>query len=111
MCFFIVPLTPSIHLNGIFLIILPSIVGHSPRHNVIMETPEARTKSAELHQRLLEEQKRKNPSVEGDEEDEEDEGDADENEDLSSGDDEIQVGGMKHILGFLCLPVDLIFMS
>jgi hypothetical protein len=63
-----------------------------------METPEARTKSAELHQMLLEEQKLKNPSVEGEDEDEEDEGDVDENEDLSSGDEEIQVGGEKNKL-------------
>ena len=63
-----------------------------------METPEARAKSAELHQRLLEEQRLKNPSMEGEDEDDEDEGDADENEDLSSGEEEIQVGGEKDVI-------------
>lgn len=55
-----------------------------------METPEARAKSAELHKKLLEEEKLKNPSAEG-EEDEDEEGEVDENEDLSSGEEEIQV--------------------
>mmetsp|Transcript_38923 Transcript_38923/g.70128 ORF Transcript_38923/g.70128 Transcript_38923/m.70128 type:complete len:708 (-) Transcript_38923:207-2330(-) len=58
------------------------------RHNLIMETPEARAKSAELHKKLLEEEKLKNPSVDGDEEEDE-EGEVDENEDLSSGEEEI----------------------
>ena len=48
------------------------------RHNLIMETPEARAKAAELHKKFLEEQKLNNPS-EGGEED----GDIDENEDMS----------------------------
>ena len=60
------------------------------RHNLIMETPEARAKSAELHKKLLEEEKLKNPSVDGDEEEDE-EGEVDENEDLSSGEEEIHV--------------------
>ena len=56
-----------------------------------METPEARAKSTELHNELLEEEKLKNPSAEGDEEEEE-EGEVDElNEDLSSGEEENQV--------------------
>lgn len=56
-----------------------------------METPEARAKSAELHKKLLEEERLKNPPAEGDEEEEE-EGEVDEmNEDLSSVEDEIQV--------------------
>lgn len=59
------------------------------RHNVIMETPEVRAKSAELHKRLLEEKKLQNPS-EGEEEDDEDEGEANENGELNSGDDENQ---------------------
>lgn len=60
------------------------------RHNLIMETPEARAKSTELHNELLEEEKLKNPSAEGDEEEEE-EGEVDElNEDLSSGEEENQ---------------------
>ncbi|KAL7537326.1 hypothetical protein ACHAXR_007738 [Thalassiosira sp. AJA248-18] len=59
------------------------------RHNVIMETPEARAKSAELHKKLLEEEKLKNPSADG-EEDEDEEGEVDENEELSSGEEEIQ---------------------
>lgn len=63
---------------------------HLFRHNVIMETPEAKAKSAELHRIMLEEKKLKNPSA-GDDDDDEDEGEADENEDGSSGDDENQV--------------------
>mmetsp|Transcript_21333 Transcript_21333/g.40202 ORF Transcript_21333/g.40202 Transcript_21333/m.40202 type:complete len:477 (+) Transcript_21333:2-1432(+) len=60
------------------------------RHNLIMETPEARAKSTELHNELLEEEKLKNPSAEGDEEEEE-EGEVDElNEELSSGEEENQ---------------------
>jgi len=59
------------------------------RHNIIMETPEARAKSAELHKKLLEEEKLEDPPVEGNEEDEE-EGEIDEQEELSSVEDEIQ---------------------
>lgn len=50
------------------------------RHNVIMETPEARAKSAVLHKKLLEEEKLKNPTAEGEEEEED--------EDSSSGEDD-----------------------
>eukprot|EP00581_Thalassiosira_minuscula_P007569 CAMPEP_0183704678 /NCGR_PEP_ID=MMETSP0737-20130205/1967_1 /TAXON_ID=385413 /ORGANISM="Thalassiosira miniscula, Strain CCMP1093" /LENGTH=726 /DNA_ID=CAMNT_0025931639 /DNA_START=166 /DNA_END=2346 /DNA_ORIENTATION=- len=58
------------------------------RHNLIMETPEARAKSAELHNKLLEQEKLNNPSADAEEEEEE-EGEVDENEDLSSGEEEI----------------------
>ena len=65
------------------------------RHNVIMETPEARAKAAELHKRRIEEEKLKNPPVEGEEEEEEDDDDddeeADENVEFSSGEEEIIV--------------------
>lgn len=60
-----------------------------------METPEARAKAAELHQRRIEEENLKNPLAEGDEEEEEDdddeEGEVDENEEFSSGEEEINV--------------------
>lgn len=59
------------------------------RHNVVMDSPEARAKSAELHKKLLEEERLKNPSAEGEEEDDEEEGEVDENEDLSSGEEGI----------------------
>jgi len=58
------------------------------RHNLIMETPEARAKSTELHKKLLEEEELENPSAEGEEEGEEEE--VDEQEELSSVEDEIQ---------------------
>lgn len=54
------------------------------RHNLIMETPEARAKAAELHKKFLEEQKLNNPSGGGDEE----VGDVDENEDMSRDEEE-----------------------
>jgi len=57
------------------------------RHNLIMETPEARAKAAELHKKFLEEQKLNNPSGGGDED-----GDMDENEDLSRDDDSGEEG-------------------
>ncbi|KAL7521315.1 hypothetical protein ACHAWX_005989 [Stephanocyclus meneghinianus] len=56
------------------------------RHNIIMESPEARAKAAELHKRSQEAENLKNPSTEeeedGDEneEDAEEDGDVDENE-------------------------------
>eukprot|EP00804_Cyclotella_cryptica_P027707 CCRYP_010306-RE/>CCRYP_010306-RE protein AED:0.19 eAED:0.19 QI:247/0.83/0.71/1/0.66/0.42/7/0/644 len=56
------------------------------RHNIIMESPEARAKAAELHKRTQEAEKLKNPSAEeeddGDEHEEEGEedGDVDDNE-------------------------------
>mmetsp|Transcript_7735 Transcript_7735/g.17471 ORF Transcript_7735/g.17471 Transcript_7735/m.17471 type:complete len:707 (-) Transcript_7735:180-2300(-) len=59
------------------------------RHNLVMDSPEARAKSAELHKKLLEEERLKNPSAEGDEEEDEEEGEIDENEDLSSGEEGI----------------------
>ncbi|KAL7547044.1 hypothetical protein ACHAWF_010365 [Thalassiosira exigua] len=58
------------------------------RHNLIMETPEARAKSAELHSRLLAEDNGNTPSGEGEDEDEE--GEIDGEEDLSSVEEEIQ---------------------
>ncbi len=54
------------------------------RHNLIMETPEARAKAAELHKKFLEEQKLNNPSGGGNEE----VGDVDENEDMSRDEEE-----------------------
>lgn len=51
------------------------------RHNLVMETPEARAKSAELHKKLVAEEKLKNPSA-GEEEKEE------EGESSSSGEEE-----------------------
>jgi hypothetical protein len=60
-----------------------------------METPEARAKAAELHKRRIEEEKLKNPPVEGEEEEEEgdddEEEEADENVEFSSGEEEINV--------------------
>lgn len=60
-----------------------------------METPEARDKAAELHKRRLEEEKLKNPPVEGEEEEEDEEddeeGEVDENEEFSSGEEEMNV--------------------
>jgi hypothetical protein len=60
-----------------------------------METPEAIAKAAELHQRRVEEEKLKNPPVEGEDEEEEEEddeeGEVDENEEFSSGEEEINV--------------------
>jgi hypothetical protein len=53
------------------------------RHNLIMETPEARAKAAELHKKFLDEQKLTNPSGGGGED-----GDIDENEDMSLREDE-----------------------
>jgi len=66
------------------------------RHNLIMETPEARAKAAELHKKFLEEQKLNNPSGGGGEEED---GDIDENEDLSreeeSGEEEGEAQDME----------------
>lgn len=53
------------------------------RHNIVMETPEAKSKSAHLHEKLLEEAKLKNSEGEGDEDNEEEEV-----EEESSGEDE-----------------------
>ena len=67
-----------------------------------MDSPEARAKSAELHKKLLEEERLKNPSAEGEEDDDEEEGEVDENEDLSSGEEGIVVC-QQHI--FACRPI------
>ena len=76
------------------------------RHNVVMDSPEARAKSAELHKKLLEEERLKNPSAEGEEDDDEEEGEVDENEDLSSGEEGIVVC-QQHIFAcrsIVCVP-------
>lgn len=57
------------------------------RHNLIMETPEARAKAAELHKKFLDEQKLNNPSGGGEED-----GDIDENEDMSREDESGEEG-------------------
>jgi len=69
------------------------------RHNVIMDTPAARAKSAELHRRLMEEEKPKHSSAEeeDEEEDEEDlssaeDGDLHDDEDDEDGSDAESVG-------------------
>ena len=61
------------------------------RHNLIMETPEARAKAAELHKKFLEEQKLNNPSEDGDideNEDEEESGEEGEAQDDDRSEDE-----------------------
>ena len=66
------------------------------RHNVVMETPEAVAKSAELHKKLLEEEKLRNPTAEGEEENEDDStsGEEDGEEEDRSDDDSV---GIKEI--------------
>ncbi|KAL9180783.1 hypothetical protein ACHAXT_011236 [Thalassiosira profunda] len=62
------------------------------RHNVIMETPEACAKSAELYKKLLEEERLKNPPGEGEEDGDENESSGEDDDDDDEGSDDGSVG-------------------